>query len=249
MNKPGMAREGPGSLLLAAAVSSVRAEVVPTATTRPPLARTEFSAAAACSGDLGPFQMHDMISDVLDIHGTKGPEPNMERQVDPADSSLGEVLEDRLAEVQPRSGGGDGTWPEGEDRLITGPIPSRFSSLADVGGQGSLSVSFQKGQCRSTRRQSPPGAEAAQARCRPPSETSSLRQSPVPMTTRSPIEGQPRVLARTSQVPSATSRRKSPSHLPPVNSRWPISRAGITRELFRARMSRLSRIAGNSKNR
>ena len=56
--------------------------------------------------------MHDMIGDVHDLHGAKRPEPDMERQIDPPDSSRGEILEDRLAKVQSRRGGGDGTWPE-----------------------------------------------------------------------------------------------------------------------------------------
>ena len=43
--------------------------------------------------------------------------------------------------------------------------------------------------------------------------------------------------------------RNSPSHVPPVASRRPINRAGMTRVLFRARMSRPSRRAGSSVNR
>ena len=48
---------------------------------------------------------------------------------------------------------------------------------------------------------------------------SSESRSPCPTTTRSPIAGWPRVRDMISQVPPGRSRRKRPSHRPPVDSR------------------------------
>ena len=48
------------------------------------------------------------------------------------------------------------------------------------------------------------------------------------------------------RLPPGRSRRNSPSHLPPVAARWPTSRAGTTRVLFRTRTSRGSNSSGSS---
>ena len=73
-----------------------------------------------------------------------------------------------------------------------------------------------------------------------PAATATLEhQSEVPSRpSHARLVGRPRVVASISQVPSGRSRRNSPSHRPPVASRWPVSRAGTTLVLFRTRTSR-----------
>ena len=130
----------------AAAVSRVRAEVVPTATIRPPRRATGVQGGGRVRRQVGPLGVHDVVVDGLGFDGAERADPDMEGQVHPGDPPRGQVREDVLAEVEPRGRRRDRARMMGVDGLIPRPVSRRLLALANIGGQGGLPVTLQESQ-------------------------------------------------------------------------------------------------------
>ena len=92
---------------------------------------------------LGPLGVQEVVLDPLGLDRPEGAEADVERAVDAGDPPRGEAAEDVVGEVEPGRRRGDGPRHLGVEGLVAEPVARPFAPLADVRGQGDLSVPFQ----------------------------------------------------------------------------------------------------------
>src|SRR5271165_6220715 len=83
-------------------------------------------------GELGPLGVHHVVADLLGLDWPEGADADVQGEVNPANSPCGQLLEDRLAEMQTRRGRSDRARTQGEDGLIPRPVARRVSPLANI---------------------------------------------------------------------------------------------------------------------
>ena len=125
--------------------------MVPTATTRPPWRRVWFTIAAAGGVELGPLGVQAVVLDPLGRDWPEGPQTDVECAIDAGNPPRGKAVEEVVGEMEPGRRRGHRPRHLGVEGLVAEPVAGALATLADVGGQGDLSMPLQK-HCRGQRR-------------------------------------------------------------------------------------------------
>src|SRR5208337_877796 len=83
-------------------------------------------------GEFGPLGVHHVVADLLGLDWPESADADVQGEVNPPNSPGGQLLEDRLAKMQPRRGRSDRARSQGEDGWIPRPVASRVSPLANI---------------------------------------------------------------------------------------------------------------------